>query len=65
MTKYTNTTKELVYVEFEDGSSSYLMAGQSIETDKPTKWVHPGIDIVESVEQSKVVSKKTKNYSIK
>lgn len=54
MKKYTNMSNEMRCVVFEDGSSQFLMRGQSIVSDKSTKIVEKGIKVT-NVRRSKKV----------
>lgn len=59
--KYQNRTSMMRSITFVDGSSQFLMRGQSIVTDKPVINVQPGITVKEvksAVEVKKVVVKR-------
>jgi len=47
MKKYTNIKNRLGVVRFEDGTSQFLMRGQSIETDKKVKQMDESIRVSE------------------
>ncbi|MDA3807327.1 MAG: hypothetical protein PF440_05355 [Thiomicrorhabdus sp.] len=47
MNRYTNLTHELKVVTFNDGTSQFLMRGQSFESSKPTSKVQAGLTVVE------------------
>lgn len=48
MKKYTNMTHELRSVTFNDGTTQFLMRGQSIESDKSTKRVQAGVRVTDA-----------------
>lgn len=59
--KYQNRTSMMRSITFVDGSSQFLMRGQSIVTDKPVIDVQPGITVKEvksAVDVKKVVVKR-------
>ena len=56
MKKYTNVSNEMRCVVFEDGSSQFLMRGQSIVSDKPTKIVEKGIKVTNVRKSKKIES---------
>lgn len=66
MKKYTNMTGELKCVTFQDGTTQFLMRGQSVESEQPTTKVQPGIRITD-VKKAKqpVVQESTKETKSK
>lgn len=45
--KYTNKTASLRSITFVDGSSQFLMRGQSVTTDKPVARVQEGVAVAD------------------
>lgn len=45
--KYTNKTASLRSITFVDGSSQFLMRGQSVTTDKPVARVQEGVVVAD------------------
>lgn len=48
MKKYTNTTGEMKFVTFKDGTTQFLGRGQSVETDKEVVGIEPGVRVSEA-----------------
>jgi len=51
--RYTNYTSELRAVHFSDGSTQFLMRGQSIESDDKAARAEDGIKVVEVEDTTK------------
>lgn len=48
MKKFTNQTHELRSVSFKDGTTQFLMRGESFESDKVTKRVQTGVRVTDA-----------------